>query len=120
MLSMMPDRPRELTMGKLILKRERGFADFFRKYCVYINGHERGRISWGGTFECELRPGPCTMHLKIDWCGSNSVTFMAGPDSVIEATCGSNLRGWKIFKAGQLLFNNPDGWLWLSVTGSGK
>jgi len=44
--------------GKLILKRERGFADLFRKYCVYINGHEKGRISRGGTFECELNPGP--------------------------------------------------------------
>jgi len=107
-------------MGKLILKRDSGFADFFRKYCVYINGHERGRVSRGGTFVCELKPGPCTMHLKIDWCGSNSVTFMVEPDSVVEATCGSNLRGWRVVKAGQLLLNNPDGWLWLSVAGQSK
>ena len=77
--------------------------------------HERGRVSRGGTFECELKPGPCTMHLKIDWCGSNSVTFMVAPDSLVEATCGSNLRGWRVVKAGQLLLNNPDGWLWLSI-----
>ena len=105
--------------GKLILQRERDFGDFFRKYRIYINGHERGRISRGGTFECELEPGAHTMHLKIDWCGSNSVSFAVDPDVVVGATCGSNLRGWRRLKAGQLVFDAPDSWIWLSVGSEG-
>jgi hypothetical protein len=104
--------------GKLILQRERDFGDFFRKYRVYINGHERGRISRGGTFECELEPGAHTMNLKIDWCGSNSVSFVVNPDEAVGATCGSNLRGWRRLKAAQLMLDSPDSWIWLSV-GSG-
>jgi len=105
--------------GKLILRRERDFGDFFRKYRVYIDGHERGRISRGGTFACELVPGAHTIHLKIDWCGSNSVSFVVHPDVAVEATCGSNLRGWRFFKAGQLMFDAPDSWIWLRAPSSG-
>jgi hypothetical protein len=105
--------------GKLILRRERNFVDFFGKYRVYINGHERGRIRCGGTFECELEPGAHSMHLKIDWCGSNSVSFVVNPEADVEATCGSNVRGWQFLKTRQVMFNDPDSWIWLRVASMG-
>lgn len=71
--------PLELTM-KLIFERKKSlFESVFdnRAYHVIIDGKEAGRIPLEGTLELEIPQDEHLVHLKIDWCTSNSITIDA-------------------------------------------
>ena len=102
--------------SKIVVKRDRGFADFARKYKIVLNGEEVGSIKNGGLFELELLPGIYTMKLKVDWCGSHPLTFEIIENTVKNFECGSNLRGKKIFSASKIMYKSPNEWIWLKAT----
>jgi len=99
--------------AKIYLTRNKEFADVFRRYKVVIDGVEKGRIKNGGTFACDITAGRHTIELKIDWCGSNIIEFDVRNNEIVAFDCGSNLRGWKIFKAGKVMKETPHEWIWL-------
>ena len=99
--------------ARIHVARKREFADFLRQYKVVIDGMEKGRIKNGGSFDCEIAPGRHTIELKIDWCGSNTIAFNVADNEIIRFDCGSNLRGWKLFKARKIMREAPHEWIWL-------
>ena len=99
--------------ARIHLVRDSGFADYTRQYKIIVDGEEKGRIKNGGTFECVIAPGRHTLELKVDWCGSNLVEFEVVCNETAYFNCGSNLRGWKIFKASKIMKKAPHEWIWL-------
>lgn len=97
----------------MFLGRDSGFADYARRYKVMINGEEKGQIKNGGTFECEIPAGQHTLQLKVDWCSSNTLEFEVRENETVRLECGSNLRGWKLLKAGKTMRETPHAWIWL-------
>jgi hypothetical protein len=69
------------------------------RYPVLINGIEHGRIGRGDVFECQIPSGKVSLRLGYYyWPGSNTLEFNADENSSTHLECGSNLRGWKIFR----------------------
>ena len=99
--------------ARILISRKREFADYLRRYKVIIDGQEKGRIKNGASFECPLAPGRHSLELKIDWCGSETLEFDLTTNQTVRFECGSNLRGWKIFKARKIMRDNPQEWICL-------
>lgn len=99
--------------ARIVLRRDRGFTDYMRRYKVLIDGEEKGQIKNGGTFECEIPCGRHTLQLAVDWCSSNTVEFEAEENGMLGFDCGSNLRGWNLLKARKIMREAPDAWIWL-------
>lgn len=99
--------------ARILLSRDSGFTDYVRRYKVMIDGEETGQIKNGGTFECQISCGQHSLQLKVDWCSSNTVEFDAAENETVIFECGSNLRGWKLFKANKTMRETPHEWIWL-------
>lgn len=97
----------------LFITRDSGFADFARRYKVVLDGEEIGVVKNGGSFECPVSNGRHALQLKVDWCSSSVVEFEIAASEPIHFECGSNLRGWKLFKAGKVMRETPHEWIWL-------
>lgn len=100
-------------MGKLVIKRDSGYADAARKYKVVCNGKPLGKISNGETQEFSTEDTDLELFLKIDWCRSNKITIQLEPDQVKNIECGSSLRGGKLFLAIVYVFFMPHKYLWI-------
>jgi len=83
--------------ASLVLYRDSGFVDAFRKYAILIDGRQIGSIKNGGTETISLEPGAHTLKLEIDWCSSDSITFDLTSNETARFRCGSNLRGLRAF-----------------------
>jgi hypothetical protein len=106
-------RPRTATIR---LTRHGGGWDARQNYQVMINGIEHGRIESKRVFECQLPPGKVTLYLAIYWHrASNTVEFDAAEKSVTRLECGSNMRGWKIFRMHKVTSD----WIWLKEARGG-
>jgi len=97
----------DVVSATIRLTRDRGFADFSRRYKVMVSGIELGHIKNGGVFECQIPPGKVSLQLRVDWCGSNTLEFDAHEDSITHLECGSSLRGWKIFSVNKVMREPP-------------
>lgn len=62
-------------MAVLILKREKAWVNYFRRYKVYIDGDLAETIRNGETRRLHLESGEHTIQLRIEWCGSPPVKF---------------------------------------------
>jgi hypothetical protein len=83
------------------------------RYPVVINGIEQGRIGRGEVFECQIPPGKISLRLGYSyWPGSNTLEFEVDEHSMTRLECGSNLRGWKIFRFIRR-HQATNEWLWL-------
>jgi hypothetical protein len=92
------------------LTRNGGGWDSRQRYQVMINGIEFGHIKSEGVFECQIRPGKVSLQLGVYWqSASNTLEFDADENSITLLECGSNLRGWKIFRAHKV----TNDWIWL-------
>ncbi|SRR5258707_8090450 len=83
--------------ASITLSRGTGYADRLRAYCVMLDGKEIGRISNGETKSFPVAPGQHELALKIDWCGSNDISFSLPSDQSLAFVCDSTLRGLKLF-----------------------
>lgn len=81
-------------MAKLKIKRPRSFfsLDTWRAYRVYIDGQEVGKIGRGKEAEFTLSAGEHKIQLKIDWCGSPTLTvnLVEGQEKVLLGSCSGN------------------------------
>ncbi len=100
-------------MLKLRIKRIKAFADWLRAYKVVLDGEVVGQVRNGQQVEFDVAPGRHEVRLKIDWTGSNTVTFDAAQDP-LDFECGSRFRGKDIFIRGPAHVLAPAGdYLWL-------
>ena len=62
-------------MPTIKITREKEFMNVWRNYRIYIDGVEVGTIANGKTKEFELHQGFHRIKSKIDWCGSQELSF---------------------------------------------
>jgi hypothetical protein len=94
------------------LRRRSEFADWLRAYIVIIDDEEVGRVRSGREISLPVAPGRHTMHLRIDWCRSNSVEFVLD-GSALEFDCGSNFPGLRSLAGVGHLIAPAGEYLWL-------
>ena len=76
-------------MGSVTIERRRAiWRDLFRSYVVTIDGVAVGNLRSGETKSFQLDPGPHEIHMKIDWCGSPTVTVEGADDT--RLVCAAN------------------------------
>jgi hypothetical protein len=80
----------------LSLDRDSGYADRVRDYRVLVDGLEIGRIANGEQRSFEIDPGPHELSVKVDWCRTDPIPFVAVKDLASRFQCGSNLRGIRL------------------------
>jgi hypothetical protein len=68
----------------LRLVRGSGYADWFRRYKIFINGAQVGTIARDAVLDLEVPSGPLTIEARIDWGRSQPLTVEATPDQRIE------------------------------------
>ena len=47
--------------------RGSGFADWFRRYKIFVNGAQVGTIARNAVLDLEVPSGPLTIESRIDW-----------------------------------------------------
>ena len=62
-------------MANLIIKRTSEWNNRMRNIGIYLDGEKIGVIGNGEIKEFEIEPGEHTLNSKIDWCGSEPLTF---------------------------------------------
>ena len=83
-------------MPSLTITRDSGYADRLRAYRVVLDGERIGEVRNGGTKEFSIESGKHALSLRIDWCGSATVEFVATPEEKPAFQVKSSLRG-KLF-----------------------
>ena len=96
-------------MAKIVLTRDHGYADRIRKYRVFIDDKNVGKIASGETMEYDVSAGKHTIQVKIDWCRTEKIAFIADHNQQ-RFHVSSNLRGWKILMASIYAFM-PSKWI---------
>ncbi len=95
------------------LSRGSGYADRLRGYRVLLDGAEIGRIGNGETKSFPVAPGKHQLALKVDWCGSNEVSFSVSSGDSLAFLCDSTLRGFSVWAALYYVLFARDRYLWL-------
>src|SRR5271156_3708012 len=86
-------------MTNLTIVRDSGYADRLRAYKIVLDGAAIGTIRNGETKTFPIFPGPHSLSLKIDWCGSKPAEFKAAGGVSVAFDAKSNLRGSRIVGA---------------------
>ena len=100
-------------MRKIILERDRGWADWIRNYKVIFAGQAIGTIGNGEKKEFEISSEEGDLYLKIDWCRSNKIQIPSGSGSILNFRCGSSLRGIKVLLFFIYILFMPYKYIWL-------
>ena len=95
------------------LNRDSGYADRVRDYRVLLDGSEIGRIANGETESFEIVPGQHRLAIKVDWCATDAINFLAVQDQITTFNCGSNLRGANLIFALYYVLFARSKYLWL-------
>ena len=99
-------------MSTLRIRRADEFADYFRAYSILLDGTKLGNLKHGETLEFSIAPGQHQLRMKIDWCGSNTVQFIASSDGdLLTFRARSNLKGLASLKALYYVIFKPDEWI---------
>ena len=99
--------------ASITLSRGTGYADRLRAYRVMLDGEEIGRIGNGETKSFPVLPGKHQLAVKIDWCGSNDVTFSLSSGGSLTFLCDSTLRGLRLLGALYYALFARKKYLWL-------
>lgn len=86
-------------LALLRIVREPVSMDRLRSYKVIIDGEIAGVIKNGESKEFPISSGQHELSLKIDWCGSNTIRFVAAEGDVLTFDARSNLTGLKMLAA---------------------
>ena len=105
-------------MSSLTIKRDSGYADRLRRYRVLVDGSEIGKIGNGETKTFQVAPGKHELLLKIDWCRSKPIEFLASEGASVTFLAKSNLRGLKLVAALWYALFAWNSWLVLERCGS--
>jgi len=77
------------------ITRESGFViDRIRAYKVVLDKRVIASLHEGETKHLDVAPGAHGLHLRIDYCRSQSVRFEVQPGEIVEFTCRPNARMW--------------------------
>jgi hypothetical protein len=68
----------------LRLVRGSGYADWLRRYKIFINGTQVGTIARDAVLDLEVPSGPFTIEARLDWGRSQPLTIVATPEKRIE------------------------------------
>ena len=79
---------------RLVFERPNSIVDLFMSYVIIIDGAEAGRIDTGSTLTLDVSQEEHEIHLKMYWCGSNSVHVRK---DVIKRRfrCRNTFSSWK-------------------------
>jgi hypothetical protein len=82
--------------GSIEIQRHPGRRDKLREYKVILDGGFAGRIREGTSMLLKVKPGPHSLQLRIDWCGSRKgiVDVKVSTTTVISCRSGSGLSFW--------------------------
>jgi hypothetical protein len=97
-------------MATITVKREAGYADMLRAYGVVLDGQKVGSLRRGQEIVLQTTAGTHTLHVTIDWCTSDSMSFSIEETQSKSFECGNNT---KIFLAPLYILLWPDEYLWL-------
>ena len=84
-------------MVTMRISRGSGYSDYLRAYTVLLDGSKIGELANGETRDFSVAPGPHTISLKIDWCGSKGLNFTAIEGQPLSFSAKSNATGARIF-----------------------
>jgi hypothetical protein len=99
-------------MPTLKIRRAKEFADYLRSYTILLDGDKLGEIKNGETREFPISPGQHQLRMKIDWCGSMTIPFVAATDSeILDFSVRSNLKGSGGLAALYYLIFKPNEWI---------
>src|ERR1700730_17740665 len=83
-------------MASLKIVRDSGYADLVRFYEIVLDGKRVGKILEGATTELPVSPGPHSLSMRIDWCGSETIPFTVEEGSSILFEVKNGCRGVRI------------------------
>ncbi len=84
-------------MAKLIIKRTSEWNNRIRDIGIYIDGEKIGVIENGQTKEYDIESGEHQLRTKIDWCGSETMTFNVTDNEIHKVELsGLNLGKWLV------------------------
>ena len=86
-------------MATLKIIRESDYRDLLRAYKIIVDDRQIGEIRHGQTREFPISAGQHQLALRIDWCGSKTLTFSVLEQDIVTFHAGSNLRGAKAISA---------------------
>ena len=94
-------------MGSVTVERRKAvWRDRARAYSVIIGGRNVGKLASGEKATFKLIPGPHEVRMKIDWCGSPTVTVDGRADTHLVCDAGgTSLKGLIdiLFRPGQYI-----------------
>jgi hypothetical protein len=64
-------------MATLLVRRDKGYADKFRKYRIRLDGSEIGTLAEGEVLRQDISEGRHIVEARVDWCGSQPLEFAA-------------------------------------------
>ena len=102
-------------MPLLKVVRDSGYADRARAYKVVVDGQTVGEIRNGETREFPITSGQHDVSLKIDWCGSKIISFIATEGDVFTFDAKSNLRGRRLLMSPWYALFAWNSWLVLEM-----
>ncbi|MET8424030.1 hypothetical protein [Nocardia sp. NPDC004860] len=70
-----------------VQRRPGGYVDLLRKYRVFIDGSEVGRIGRGEMLTVSVDPGNHEVQLELDWGTSPTVTVDLATDETRQLYC---------------------------------
>ena len=83
----------------IVIKRDTCYADRLRDYKIELDGTIIGTIADGQKKSFDVKPGSHVLRMKIDWGGSNRLSFQAHSGKNLHFKCASRARGAKVFLA---------------------
>ena len=111
-----PEVPAELggPPDSLTIARTRGYVAILRRFTVLVDGAAVGKIGPGEVKHFSVNPGPHTVAMKIDWCGSPNVAIEKKLGENVPLRCGVKLDDWRcvyapFFRPRQCLYVSNDG-----------
>lgn len=96
-------------MPRLTIKRGGGYSDMLRSYKIEIDGQIVGSIRRHETHTFDVSEGMHKVRMRIDWCGSQVVDVLVGPQGA-DLICSPNR--YLPWFAIVFLFM-PGRWVWL-------
>ncbi len=85
----------EANVPTLTIQRPYRWLDKARRYRIFLDGADIGRIGTGGVIRQEITSGLHVIEAKIDWCGSEPLRFSAQSEDMV-AVVRSGLHGWRV------------------------
>jgi len=91
-------------MPQIRINRSSEYINYLRNYRIFVDGVFVGTIANGRTKEIEVSPGPHKLILKIDWCSSPALEFVADHYNILEFETGCFRKGYFLTPLMLLMF----------------